>query len=100
MKLKKRAQAAEKEVLILQKKITSMTKKQENCLDCSLHGDLLHIITEKTPEIKQVYPEGSFSRMFWERQLQAASVKDPCQVRWHPVMICWCQILKLLSSSA
>ena len=90
MKLKKRAQAAEKEVLIVQKKITSMTKKQGECVDSSLHGDLLHIMTEKTPEINQVYPEGSFSRMFWEQQLQAASVKDPRQVRWHPVMIRWC----------
>lgn len=69
-------------------------------MDSSLHGDLLDIMTEKTPEINQVYPEGSFSRMFREQQLQAASVKDSRQVRWHPVMIRWCLNLKRLSSSA
>ena len=55
---------------------------------------------EKTPEIVEAYPEGSFKRLFWEEQLRAASKKDMRQVRWHPLIIRWCLNLKLLSSSA
>lgn len=54
----------------------------------------------KTHEIQNVYPEGSFGRLFWEEQLRATKAKDPRQVRWHPLIIRWCLNLKLLSSSA
>ena len=36
----------------------------------------------------------------WDEQLKAASVKNPKQICWHPVMIKWCLNLKLLSTSA
>ena len=49
--------------------------------------------------VKKAYPEGSFSRLFWE-ELKAASVKDARLIRWHPVMVKWCLNLKLLSTSA
>ena len=55
---------------------------------------------EKSEEIHQAYPEGSFGRLFWEEQLRSATAKDARQVRWHPLMIRWCLNLKLLSSSA
>ena len=29
-----------------------------------------------------------------------ATAKDSCQMRWHPLMICWCMYLKLLSSAS
>lgn len=45
-------------------------------------------------------PDGSFAKLFWDEQLKAASVSNPTQVRWHPVIIKWCLNLKLLSSSS
>jgi hypothetical protein len=32
--------------------------------------------------------------------LKAATVKDPRQIRWHPLMIKWCLNLKLISGAA
>ena len=58
---------------------------------------MVGIMKEKTKDIVQAYPEGSFARLFWEEQLRAATAKDPCQVLWHPLIIL---NLKLLSSSA
>uniref|UniRef100_A0A1X7VGH2 Transposable element P transposase-like RNase H domain-containing protein n=1 Tax=Amphimedon queenslandica TaxID=400682 RepID=A0A1X7VGH2_AMPQE len=50
--------------------------------------------------VKKAYPEGSFLTLFWEEQLNAASVKDARLIRWHRVMVKWCLNLKLLFSSA
>ena len=99
-KMKKRAQAAEREVRTLQQKVEQLTEEHGESIDSDLHDDLLGIMHEKTEEIQQAYPEGSFGRLFWEEQLRAATAKDPRQVRWHPVMIRWCLNLKLLSSAA
>ena len=98
--LKKRATMAENEVRKLQAKIEQLTQQQGDNVENGFHGDLLGIMKEKTPEIVEAYPEGSFKRLFWEEQLRAASKKDMRQVRWHPLIIRWCLNLKLLSSSA
>lgn len=50
--------------------------------------------------VVQQFPEGSFERLFWQQQFQAASGSDPRQVRWHPAIIKWCLNLKLISSTA
>lgn len=100
LELKKRVQVAENEARKLQVKIEMLTQQQGESVDNGLHGDLLDIMKENTPEIEKAYPEGSFKRLFWEEQLRAASKKDSRQVRWHPLIIRWCLNLKLLSSSA
>ena len=69
-------------------------------MDDALHGDLLNIVQGSSEEIKKMYPEGSFQRLFWEEQLRAARVKDSRQMRWHPLLIRWCLNLKLISSAA
>ena len=99
-KMKKCVHEAESEVRKLQQKIEQLTREQGESIDSDLHGDLLGIMKDKTKDINQAYPEGSFARLFWEEQLRAATAKDPCQVRWHPLIIRWCLNLKLLSSSA
>ena len=86
-RLKKKTQLAEKEIQRLQKKLEELTRKQGECIDDAFHGDLLGIMKENCNVIKKAYPEGSFQRLFWEEQLRAASVKDSCQVRWHPLII-------------
>ena len=98
--LKKRVHAAEASVKRLKEKIRKLTEDHGDTIDSELHSELLCIMHTNDEQIKRTYPEGSFSRLFWEEQLKAASAKNPCQVRWHPVMIKWCLNLKLLSGSA
>ena len=95
----KEGYAAEEEVKRLKDKVRTLLK-QGDMVDSELHSDLLHIMNENVDQIRKAYPENSFSRLFWDEQLKAASTKDPRQVRWHPVLIKWCLNLKLLSSSA
>ena len=99
-KMKKRAQDAEQELKKLRKKVELLTHAQGEIIDNDLHEELVGIMNDKTQDVQTVYPEGSFSRLFWEEQLRAARAKDPRQVRWHPMIIRWCLNLKLLSSAA
>ena len=55
---------------------------------------------EKTDSVHNAYPEGSFSRLFWDEQLRANSVSNLCQMRWHPLIVKWCLHLKFLSGGA
>ena len=98
-KMRKRIRGAEQTVQQLTAKIEALMKHGES-IDSAMHTDILSIMTDKTDEIRKTYAEGSFSRLFWEEQLRAASHKDPRQVRWHPLIIRWCLNLKLMSSSA
>ena len=97
--LRKRAHNAEEEVKRLKDKVRTLLQQGEN-VDNELHSDLVSIMKENADQVRKAYPENSFSRLFWDEQLKAASAKDPRQVRWHPVLIKWCLNLKLLSSSA
>ena len=97
---KKRAQVAENEVSKLQANIKELTENRGELVDNELHKDLLGLMNENSERINTIYPEGSFANLFWKEQLKAASVKDPRQVRWHPLVIRWCLNLKLMSSSA
>ena len=85
--LKNRARAAEKMNEKLKAKIRKLTTEQRESIDSALQEDLLSVIDENSETIKSTYPENSFARVFWEQQLQAASVKDKRQVRWHPLII-------------
>lgn len=98
--LKRRVVVVESEVRKLQAKIENLTQQLGNSVDSGLHGDLLDIMKENTPEMEKAFPEGSFKRLFWQEQLRAASKKDARQVRWHPLIVRWCLNLKLMSSSA
>ena len=91
--------AAEEEVKRLKEKVRTLLK-QGDTMDSELHSDFLHIMNENVDQVRKAYPDNSFSRLFWEEQLKAASTKDPRQVQWHPALIKWCLNLKLLSSSA
>ena len=96
--LRKRAHNAEQTVTKLREIIRKLTQDQGEVLDQSFNSDLLHIMEENSDEIKKVYPEGTFARLFWEEQIKAASASNGRQIRWHPVIIKWCLNLKLMSS--
>ena len=95
-----RAYTAEKELRKLKEKLAHSTEKSGVHVDTSLHKDLLSIMEENDDSIMKQFPDGTFRRLFWEQQKKAASVCNPRQMRWHPVMIRWCLNLKLISSAA
>ena len=101
-KLHTKARTTQQEALKLRQKIQEITDKNGEAVDTCLHSDLLTIMKENGERsgIKEAYSEGSFSRLFWEKQFKAASVADARQMRRHPVIIKWCLNLKLLSGAA
>ena len=64
------------------------------------HSDMKTIMKDNAKEVTNSFPEGSFQQLFWQQQQQAASVKDSRSMRWHPLIIKWCNYLKHLSSGA
>ena len=54
---------------------------------------------DNTDEIMKKYGADSFEYTFWQQQKEAASQKQRCQIRWHPMIIYWCLHLKFMSSS-
>ena len=81
-------------------KIRKLTAQCGERVDSDLQADLLSIMNEKTEAIYKAYPPGSFSRLFWDEQLRAASVANARQIHWHPLIIKCCLNLKLISSGA
>ncbi len=91
---------AEKTVLHLQERVKKLTQTEGEHLDVDFQSDLISIMNSNKNNVKEAYPDGSFPKLFWDEQLKAASISDPRQVRWHPVIIKWCLNLKLLSSAS
>ena len=85
--LQKRAGAAEREVKRLQEAIEKLTLEHGVIVEQDLHDDLVAIMGSNNEDIRSQFPEGSFRRLFWEQQFQCARLKDPRQMRWHPMMI-------------
>ena len=83
----------------LQAKIAEITSSHGVSLDEEEMSDFCQIVKEEDEKVKQEYPEGSFQRIFWEQQKEAAK-RSGCGIRWHPIMIRWCIYLKHQSSKA
>ena len=98
--LQVRASNSEKEVKKLQEKIEQCCERNGVQIHSSLNDDLIQIMSEYAAHVEEHFPEGSFRRLFWKQQFQAARTKDARQMLWHPCMIRWCLNLKLLSSAA
>ena len=45
-------------------------------MDSGLHDDLLQIMQDNAEAVCEAYPSGSFGRVFWETQMEAASFDD------------------------
>ena len=65
-----------------------------------MHDSFLETSKDNNKEVSKDYPEHSFPRLFWQQQMQAASVKDTRAIKWHPLMIKWCLYLQHKSSGA
>ena len=69
------------------------------CMDGQTSKDLADIAREEDKAVTEAYPEGSFQRIFWQQQKQAAE-RSSKGVRWHPLFIKWCIYLRHQSSKA
>ena len=63
-----------------------------------LNDSLVDTMNNYSKEINKDYPEQTFPHLFWQQQMQAASVKDSRAMKWHPLMIKWCLYLQHKSS--
>lgn len=95
--LRARAIGAERKVKRLQTIIGVMAERNGVSIDPGLSQDLVTIMED---EVTKAYPPGSFRRLFWDQQLQAARANKANGIRWHPVMIRWALNLKMISSAA
>lgn len=92
--------ACQRQVTNLRSKLEAVIVESGPTVPNSLHDDLVQIMKDNAEVICATHPSGTFGRVFWEAQIQAASVKDSKQMRWDPVMVRWCLYLCHLSSSA
>lgn len=94
--LRTRLDAKSKEVKRLQDKISYLTKQNGVLLESALESDFKDIMNEMTNKIHTECPEGSFKRIFWDQQLQAANAKDKVapsnnkMVSASQIYIVWC----------
>ena len=65
-----------------------------------MHSDLTQMVEKHTCEVASCHSPGSFPRVFWEQQLEAARRKDSRGMRWHPLLIKWAVYLHYHSSGA
>jgi len=79
----------------LQRKLDRIIQVDGVKLDETTHNGLLSILKDNQ---KICESNESFSNIFWQQQLKAASVKDKRGMRWHPAMIRWCLYLHHKSS--
>ena len=96
----KKLKSLQARVAFLQREVNLLSGKVSTSTVPVDATHLLHKMEEGSESIAKSFPEGSFKRLFWDQQLQAARLSDARQMRWHPVMIRWCLNLKMLSSAA
>lgn len=84
----------------LQARIAASTEKDGVDLDETSHADVTAIMEQCSETVTSKYPPNSFQQVFWQQQLQAASLSNNRRRRWHPLMIKWALYLRHLSGKA
>ncbi|KAL5487220.1 hypothetical protein EMCRGX_G019797 [Ephydatia muelleri] len=74
--------AFQRQITNLKQRLEGATEKRETTEDSSLNDDLLHVMKENAKAFCDAHPPGTFGRIFWKSQMQAASLKDKRQMRW------------------
>ena len=84
----------------LKSKIATITDQVGFNIGPETTSDLSTIMEGENRNVQKLYPEGSFQRIFWDQQLEAAKYQKACNMKWHPLMIKWCLYLRYKSSGA
>ena len=83
----------------LKKKLAKLTETHGITLDNDTASDIKAIMDAEEHRVKKDHGEGSFLRLFWQTQKEAAS-GPACGRRWHPMIIKRCIYLRHQSSKA
>ena len=83
----------------LKKKLAKLTETHGITLDNDTASDIKAIMDAEEHRVKKDHGEGSFLRLFWQTQKEAAS-GPACGRRWHPMIIKWCIYLRHQSSKS
>ena len=92
--------AANRQVTRLRERVEAATAACGEVLDEEIHCDLQQIMEENSPAILHKHSPESFAGVFWAQQQAAAKCSTSSSMRWHPLMIKWCLIIRHLSSHA
>lgn len=84
----------------LKVKLSAAMESNGHIVDDETHVDLMTIVEQYSSIVASRHLPGSFPRVFWEHQLEAARLKDSRGIRWHPLIIKWAIYLHYCSSSA
>ena len=81
-------------------KLNRLPTKIAECVDVNenLHKDISTIMSECAENALSCHAPDSFAHVFWQQQVQAASVSHSSQRRYHPLMIKWALYLRHQSS--
>lgn len=99
-KLHESVRRSEKEVQHLKARLEEVVEARSIAVDNSIDEDLHAVMKSESSKILEKFPEGSFGRLFWQQQLDAAAKKDKRGMRWDPLMVKWCLYLRHKSSGA
>jgi len=78
----------------LKRKIAALSEVVGISLDEDSHNDLKEIVKSESTRFLDDLPAGSIQKIFWQQQVEAASLKNARNMRWHPLMIRWCLYLR------
>ena len=96
--LSKLVRSQEKHIQDLRNRLAKATEVNGVRVGGDVHNDLVNIMNFHKG--KHPSSDETFSSIFWNQQLKAATLKDTRQMRWHPAMIRWCLYLHHRSSGA
>ena len=98
--LHEKLRQTQKEKDKLKAKLAKLISVQGVEINSSTNADLQSIVESEASQVMETFPPGSFQRIFWEQQAEAASRNDNRGMRWHPLMIRRCLYLRHRSSGA
>lgn len=78
----------------LKRKIAALSEVVGISLDEDSHNDLKEIVKSESTRFLDDLPAGSIQKIFWQQQVEAASLKNARNMQWHPLMIRWCLYLR------
>ena len=94
--LHRQVRISDRRTQCLHDKLEAATRSHGVQVDEELHHEMQDIMKSNADSVSQL--QGSFPKIFWQQQMQAASLKDHRGMRWHPLMIKWCLYLRHCSS--
>ena len=68
----------------LKAKLAKVVEWEGVNVDSATNADLNTTAQSETIQVIEKFPPGSFQRLFWEQQVDAASCNITHGMRWHP----------------